>query len=62
MREKRGMAGRERRKPDHAARVLISFFLLVIFLGSVLLSLPVSSRNGESCGATTAVFTATSAT
>lgn len=62
MREKRGMAGRERRKPDHAARVLISFFLLVIFLGSVLLSLPVSSRNGESCGAMTAVFTATSAT
>ena len=62
MREKRGMAGRERRKPDHAARVLISFFLLVIFLGSGLLSLPVSSRNGESCGAMTAVFTATSAT
>ena len=62
MRENRGMAGRERRKPDHAARVLTSFFLLVIFLGSVLLSLPVSSRNGESCGAMTAVFTATSAT
>lgn len=62
MRENRGMAGRERRKPDHAARVLMSFFLLVIFLGSVLLSLPLSSRNGESCGAMTAVFTATSAT
>ena len=62
MREKRGMAGRERRKPDHAARVLTGFFLLVIFLGSVLLSLPVSSRSGESCGAMTAVFTATSAT
>ena len=62
MRENRGMAGRERRKPDHAARVLTGFFLLVIFLGSVLLSLPVSSRNGESCGAMTAVFTATSAT
>ncbi len=62
MRENRGMAGRERRKPDHAARVLTCFFLLVIFLGSVLLSLPVSSRNGESCGAMTAVFTATSAT
>lgn len=62
MRENRSMAGRERRKPDHAARVLMSFFLLVIFLGSVLLSLPLSSRNGESCGAMTAVFTATSAT
>ena len=58
----RGMAGRERRKPDHAARVLTGFFLLVIFIGSVLLGLPVSSRNGESCGAMTAVFTATSAT
>ena len=62
MRDNRGMAGRERRNPDHAARVLTGFFLLVIFLGSVLLSLPVSSRNGESCGAMTAVFTATSAT
>ena len=62
MRENRGMAGRERRKPDHAARVRSGFFLLGIFLGSVLLSLPVSSRNGESCGAMTAVFTATSAT
>lgn len=58
----RGIAGRERRKPDHAARVLTGFFLLVIFIGSVLLGLPVSSRSGESCGAMTAVFTATSAT
>ncbi len=58
----RGKADRERRKPDHAARVLTGFFLLVIFIGSVLLGLPVSSRNGESCGAMTAVFTATSAT
>ena len=31
-------------------------------LGSILLALPVSSRNGVSCGAMTAAFTATSAT
>ena len=58
----RGIAGKERRKPDHAARVLTGFFLLVIVVGSILLGLPVSSRSGESCGAMTAVFTATSAT
>ena len=52
----------QRRKPDRAARVLMGFFLLVIALGSILLALPASSRNGESCGAMTAVFTATSAT
>ena len=52
----------QRRKPDRAARVLTGFFLLVIALGSILLALPASSRNGESCGAMTAVFTATSAT
>ena len=56
------IASRERRKPDHAARVLTGFFLLVIALGSLLLSLPISSRSGESCGGMTAVFTATSAT
>lgn len=55
-----GLQGR--RKPDHAARVLTGFFLIVILLGSILLALPVSSRNGVSCGAMTAAFTATSAT
>lgn len=58
----RSIASRERRKPDHAARVLTGFFLLVIALGSLLLCLPISSRSGESCGGMTAVFTATSAT
>ncbi len=58
----RSIASRERRKPDHAARVLIGFFLLVIAVGSLLLCLPISSRSGESCGGMTAVFTATSAT
>lgn len=58
----RSIASRERRKPDHAARVLTGFFLLVILIGSVLLGLPIASRSGESCGGMTAVFTATSAT
>lgn len=53
---------RVRRKSDHATRVLVLFFLLVILLGSVLLSLPAASAAGKSCGAMTAVFTATSAT
>ena len=57
----RSIASRERRKPDHAARVLTGFFLLVILIGSVLLGLPIASRSGESCGGMTAVFTATSA-
>lgn len=42
--------------------MLTGFFLVVILLGSILLALPVSSRNGVSCGAMTAAFTATSAT
>lgn len=53
---------RVRRKSDHATRVLVAFFLLVILLGSMLLSLPAASTDGKSCGAMTAVFTATSAT
>ena len=57
----RSIASQERRKPDHAARVLTGFFLLVILIGSVLLGLPIASRSGESCGGMTAVFTATSA-
>lgn len=59
---KLGLHIRARRKPDHAPRVLMMFFLLVIALGSILLALPVASRSGESCGAMTALFTATSAT
>ena len=37
-------------------------FLGIILLGTVLLSLPSASRNGESCGILGALFTATSAT
>lgn len=53
---------RVRRKANHATRVLLVFFLLVILLGSLLLSLPAASADGKSCGVMTAVFTATSAT
>lgn len=53
---------RVRRKANHATRVLLTFFLLVILLGSLLLSIPAASADGKSCGAMTAVFTATSAT
>lgn len=53
---------RVRRKTDHATRVLTLFFLLTIFLGGLLLCLPVASADGESCGLLTAMFTATSAT
>ena len=55
-------AGRVRRKPDHATRVLTLFFLGIILLGTILLVLPVASRSGVSCGPMTALFTATSAT
>lgn len=43
-------------------RCIVLVFLAVIGIGAALLSLPVSSRSGESCGFLTAVFTATSAT
>ena len=37
-------------------------FLAVIFVGSMLLSLPISSASGESVGYIDALFTATTAT
>ena len=57
-----GMKFQERRKTDHATRVLFVFFLAVIVAGTILLMLPVSSRDGAGCGLMTALFTATSAT
>ena len=53
---------KNQKKADHATRVLLVFFLLVIGLGTLLLGLPVSSRNGVSCGGMVALFTATSCT
>ena len=51
-----------RKKSDHATRTLVLFFFVTVLLGTILLSLPVSSKSGESCGLLTALFTATSAT
>ena len=45
-----------------ATQIIALGFLGVILLGTVLLSLPVASRNGQSCGVFTGLFTATSAT
>ena len=46
----------------NVSRLIAGAFLAVILLGTLLLSLPVASRDGTSCGLVTALFTATSAT
>ena len=43
-------------------KIIAVTFAVIIFLGALLLSLPVSSRSGISCGFRPALFTATSAT
>ena len=43
-------------------RIIALAFAAIILTGALLLTLPVASRNGESCGFLTALFTATSAT
>lgn len=43
-------------------RLIALVFLAIIALGTVLLTLPVASRDGRSCGVVPALFTATSAT
>ena len=43
------------------ARIVVSSFGLIILLGTVLLMLPIASRNGQSAGFITSLFTATSA-
>ena len=43
-------------------RLIALVFAAIILVGAILLSLPVSSRSGESCGVLPALFTATSAT
>lgn len=43
-------------------RIIALAFALIILLGAALLMLPISSRNGQSCGLMKAAFTATSAT
>lgn len=43
-------------------QLIVIGFLLLIFIGSILLNLPIASRNGRSIGYLNALFTATSAT
>ena len=45
-----------------ATHIILFSFLLVIFIGSLLLSLPFSTKSGESVGYIDALFTATTAT
>ena len=49
-----------RKKTDRTTRVLMTFFLAVIAVGTILMVLPASSADGQSCGFLTALFTATS--
>jgi len=43
-------------------RIIALSFALIILVGALLLTLPAASRNGQSCGFLTALFTATSST
>ncbi len=52
----------QKRRPLNISQIISLVFLGIILLGALLLSLPIASRSGMSCGAMKAVFTATSAT
>lgn len=43
-------------------RIIALSFAAIILMGALLLTLPVASRSGQSCGFFSAIFTATSAT
>ncbi len=53
---------RARRSQLRATQIIALMFAGIILLGAGLLSLPIASRSGESCGLFPALFTATSAT
>lgn len=53
---------KSRRRPLNTNMLIALVFFGLIILGTALLTLPVSSRDGKSCGVLTAVFTATSST
>ena len=55
-------AEKRRRKALGTSRTIVLVFTAVIALGTLLLLLPVSSRDGCCCGFKTALFTATSST
>ena len=60
--DKKGSASRKKTLKLGPAQTIALVFLGIILIGTALLSLPVASRNGESCGLLGALFTATSAT
>lgn len=53
---------KKRRVNLSATQIIAIAFAVIILIGTVLLSLPAASRNGQSCGFRPALFTATSAT
>lgn len=66
MKERKGRLYRrlfmKRSRQMSATRVIALTFAGIILLGALLLSLPIASRSGKSCGFLDALFTATSAT
>ena len=57
-----GAGTRKQSKATNPTKTIALAFAGIILLGTLLLTLPVSSRNGISCGFRPALFTATSAT
>lgn len=57
-----GKKNRFQNRQTNPTRMIALTFAAIILLGAVLLSLPVASRSGQSCGFRPALFTATSAT
>ncbi len=52
----------KRKKSLSPTKIIALAFVAIILLGALLLSLPIASRDGNSCGFRPALFTATSAT
>ena len=55
-------AAAKRKRSLSPTKIIALAFAAIILLGAVLLTLPIASRSGESCGFRPALFTATSAT
>ena len=58
----RNRKNRSKTRQTNPTRIIALSFAGIILLGTLLLMLPASSREGQSCGFITALFTATSAT
>ena len=59
---KKKSQARNRSRATSPTKIIALTFAVIILVGSLLLTLPVASRNGISCGFRPALFTATSAT